>query len=147
MISADIFQPVFSWMVSKLGINTQCESWHWFRRFRTQCLLCLSWIFINAQSSGRGFEILFQIIRRPYNYTSFNTAISNMGISALDILLMTLCLVVLLRIEKMKYDGASVFEKMNQQNFWVRILVVYGEILLILLCGKVGSSSFIYFQF
>ena len=70
-----------------------------------------------------------------------------MGISALDILLMTLCLVVLLRIEKMKYDGASVFEKMNQQNFWVRILVVYGEILLILLCGKVGSSSFIYFQF
>ena len=147
MISADIFQPVFSWMVSKLGINTQCESWHWFRRFRTQCLLCLSWIFINAQSSGRGFEILFQIIRRPYNYTSFNTAISNMGISALDILLMTLCLVVLLRIEKMKYDGASVFERMNQQNFWVRVLVVYGEILLILFCGKVGSSSFIYFQF
>ena len=70
-----------------------------------------------------------------------------MGISALDILLMTFSLVVLFRIEKLKYDGESIFVKMNQQNFWVRILVFYGEILLILLCGKVGSSSFIYFQF
>ena len=147
LFCSDLCQDIFIKLRNNLHINYDCVSWHWVRRIRTQFLLLFCWIFVNAGSTRQGIKIIARIVNNPYAYSSFSDAISKIGLTSLDALLMSWAIVVLYVEQKNCYEGTNIFTRMNEQNKLVRLLVIYCELLLILFFGKVGNSAFIYFQF
>ena len=147
LFCSDLCQDIFIKLRNNLRINYDCVSWHWVRRIRTQFLLLFCWIFVNAGSTRQGIKIIARIVNNPYAYSSFSDAISKIGLTSLDALLMSWAIVVLYVEQKNCYEGTNIFTRMNEQNKLVRLLVIYCELLLILFFGKVGNSAFIYFQF
>ena len=146
LIFSDLLQPVSKSLVKTLRINTQCASWKWVRRIRTFLLLCISWFIVCAGNLRTAGAMLGHALTRLWDYTPFAAAIEKVGLNPLDILIMTLGVVILYIADKCQYDGSTLFRRMNEQNLWVRILLICLEILAILVYGAVGKSSFIYFE-
>lgn len=52
--------------------------------------------------------------------------------------------VVLYFAELCVYKGTSIFKVMDKQNYWIRIILIYAEILMIMIYGMMGHPrSFI----
>lgn len=147
LMMSDFCQPFFKKSVQVLRINTECESWHWVRRIRTLLLICVCWIVVCSNGIRNAISIFNHMFLNPWNYTSFVNAMEVLGLTSLDIVLMLVGIVVLYLADRCIYQGTTIFKKMDSQNFWVRIMVIYAEVITILLQGMVGSSVFIYFQF
>ena len=147
LILSDMLQPVFSKMISCLRINTECTSWHLFRRVRTLLLICICWIVACSGGTYNAINVFKQMFSNPWNYTAFDTAMMTFGISTSDVFIMSIGVVLLYITDKLIFDKTTIFEVMDKQNFVIKILAIYAEIITILLYGMVGSSAFIYFQF
>ena len=83
----------------------------------------------------------------PINYTPFTVAMETFGLNTLDILLMSLGMVIIYSAHKCEYEGKTLMRKLDGQNWGIKVLLIYVEVIVILLHGMVGSSAFIYFQF
>ena len=147
LILSDMLQPVFKNVIGILRINTECESWHWFRRIRTLLLICICWVFALSNGTYNALNIIKHLFSDLWNYTTFTAAMETFGISALDVLIMAIGVVLLYITDKLIYEGTTVFKVLDKQNFAIKIAIIYAELLAILLHGMVGTSSFIYFQF
>ncbi len=87
------------------------------------------------------------MMAQPWGYMSFVTFLETYGMTALDVLVMAIGVVLLFVTDKLIYEGTTVFAVMDQQNYVIRVAIIYAELLTIMLLGMVGSSAFIYFQF
>ena len=147
LLVSDMCSEFFGKITKVLRINTECRSWHWFRRARTLLLICCGWLFICCGSTFGTMKVVEQMCHGIVSYTSFNSLISSFGLSFLDILLMVLGLSVLHYSDQCEYDGTNIFAENDKNNFVFRVIVIYTELLILLFYGMVGTSSFIYFQF
>lgn len=147
LILSDVLQPVFDKMIKFFRINTDCASWHWFRRIRTLLLICICWVVACSNGTHNAINVFGQMFSKLWNYTAFNTAIEAFSLSAVDVLLMSIGVVLLYITDRLIYQKTTIFKVMDNQNFILRVLVIYVEIIIIFLHGMVGSSQFIYFQF
>lgn len=147
LILSDILQPIFMNLIRILRINTECESWHWFRRIRTLLLICICWVFACSNGTHNAINIINHMFSDLCNYTTFEAAMETFGIGTLDIFIMTIGVGLLYITDLFVYEGTTVFEVLDKQNFVIKIAIIYVELLVILLHGMVGTSSFIYFQF
>ncbi|MDO4208010.1 MAG: hypothetical protein Q4D15_10540 [Lachnospiraceae bacterium] len=147
LILSDILRPFFAELVKLFRINTECVSWHWFRRIRTLFLICLCWVFVCAKGTHNAVNVFRQMFSDPWNYTEFTAAMETFGLSAADVLIMAGGLVLLYVTDSLIYKKTTIFNVMDDQNFVFKVLLIYAEIMIILFHGMVGSSSFIYFQF
>ena len=144
---SDLLQPVFVKLTQVLKVNTECASWHWFRRIRTWMLVNLIWLVVCANGIDSTGDIIVHMIKKPWAYTTFESAMTTIGLDMLDVVIMLIGLLILYIAEKCAYEKTTIFKVMDKQNAVVRIVVLYAEILMILFHGMVGSSSFIYFKF
>ena len=118
------------------------------RRLRTQILLCMCWVFVNAQCTLKGIGILWHSLIHP-GVLSFKVweVLAKAGLSKLDVALLLLGTFVLWLTDYIRYQGSTVYIELDKRPLYIRVLAVYGLILFIMLFGKFGASSFIYFQF
>lgn len=147
LIFSDFLQPVFRLLTEKLRINAECESWKWFRRVRTLLLICVCWMVVCSNGTYNFIFIVKHMATNLWNYTTFITAMETFGLTSLDILLMFAGTVVLYLSDLCVYRKETIFRVMDRQNFFIRIGLIYVEVLTIFMYGMVGTSSFIYFQF
>lgn len=147
LILSDLCQPLFAKLVQILRINVACASWHWFRRVRTLLLVCLCWFVVCSGSMENVGLILQHMVTHPWSYMTFGGFLELYGMKALDVLVMAAGLVLLYITDRCIYEGTTVFKVMDQQNYLIRVAIIYVELLTILFLGMVGSSAFIYFQF
>ena len=147
LILSDMLQPLFKNMIRILRINTECESWHWFRRIRTLLLICICWVIACSNGTHNAINIIRHMFTDLWNYTTFTAVMETFGINTLDVFIMIIGVVLLYITDKLVYEGTTVFKALDKQNFVIKIAVIYAELLTILLHGMVGTSSFIYFQF
>lgn len=147
LVLSDFLQPLLKKINRILRINTECESWHWFRRIRTSLLICICWVIVCSRGTHNAIGIIGHMVSDLWNYTSFTSTMETVGINTLDVLIMFIGIVLLYITDKLEYGGTTVFKALDKQNFIIKILIVYAELLAILLHGIVGESSFIYFQF
>ncbi|SEQ16530.1 D-alanyl-lipoteichoic acid acyltransferase DltB, MBOAT superfamily [Lachnospiraceae bacterium NE2001] len=147
IILGDVLKPAFAKAVNTLRINTECDSWHWFRRLRTLFLMCLTWIVMRSNGTLNALNLYKQMFSRFGNYTDLNTIIDSFGLSVVDVLIMAIGVVLLYITDKLIYNKTTIFKEMDKQNFVLRIMLIYAEVLILFFYGMVGSSSFIYFQF
>lgn len=147
LLLSDIFQPAFKKAVVSLKIDTQCESWHYFRRIRTLLLVCICWFVVCSNGTHAALSISKHMLADLWNYTPFATAMGKIGLDVLDILIMTIGCVLLFISDRYCYKGTTIFKKMDEQNFFVKVIFICLELMAIMFFGMVGTSSFIYFQF
>ena len=147
IILGDVLKPVFTKIVITLRINTECDSWCWFRRIRTILLMSMAWIVICSNGTLNAVKIFNHMFSNLWNYTSFNAAVESFGLGVADVLIMSLGVVLLYISDKLIYNNSTIFKFMDKQNFVLKLLAIYAEIIVIFLYGMVGDSSFIYFQF
>ena len=83
------------------------------------------------------------MMAQPWGYMTFVDFLATYSMTALDVLIMTVGVVLLYVTDKYIYAGTTIFAVMDEQNFLVRVGVIYAELLAIMLVGMVGSSAFI----
>ncbi len=147
LLLSDFCQPLFAKLVKGFKINTECESWKWFRRIRTLLLICICWVVACSNGTNIAVDIFKHMFTHIWSYTPMTTALATFGLSTVDILLMTLGVVLLYLSDLCIEKGTTIFKKIDEQNFFIKVAIIYIEILVILFHGMVGSSAFIYFQF
>lgn len=147
LILSDLCQPLFAILVKTFKVNTECKSWCWFRRVRTLLLICICWIVACSGGTYNAINIFRHMFITPINYTPFTVAMETFGLNTLDILLMSLGMVIIYSAHKCEYEGTTIMRELDGQNWGIKVLLIYVEVIVILLHGMVGSSAFIYFQF
>ncbi len=147
LMGSSFIQSLSARSIKLLKINTNCTSWHIFRRARTLLLICICWLFVCSGSTHNAFNIIRHMVFVPWKYTTFVSSFNTFGLNVMDMFLMVLGVVFLYYSDLCVFKGTTIFKKMDGQNFGFRVAAIYLEIILILLYGMVGSSSFIYFQF
>lgn len=147
LIGSDLCQPIFAKSVEILHINTGCRSWRWFRRVRTILLICIGLSVACSGGTRNYIAILKHALANPINYRSFNDAVNMIGLTPIDILIMTIGVFLIFISNYLEYKGESLFQFMDKQNYFIKLGFVYTEILAIFIFGLVGKSAFIYFQF
>lgn len=147
LVLSDLCQPVFSSIVKVLHINTGCSSWHWFRRARTLFLICICWMVVCSNGTHKFINLLKHSCLNLWNYTSFDVAFKAFKLTSIDLLLMIIGIIVLYLADLCNYRGENIFKVMDRQNYFIKVAVIYFEVITILLHSMVGVSPFIYFQF
>lgn len=147
LVLSDLCQPFFSAIVMKLHINVGCDSWKWFRRIRTLLLICICWMAVCSGGTHRFILLLKSSLSNLWNYTAVNMAVETIGLTSVDILLMTTGIAILYLSDLCTFRGENIFKVMDKQNYLIKVSLVYCEVIIIFLYGMIGSSSFIYFQF
>ncbi|MBO7473359.1 MAG: MBOAT family protein [Ruminococcus sp.] len=147
LIMSDLLQPVFKGINNKLKIDTECFSWRLFQSIRTGLLLCVCWFFVCSGSLSAAADILCNMCKNPVSYTTFASAMKNMGLNAMDILLViTGCLAIALE-DYFSYHGENITQMLDKQNISFRFIVEGLEAAAIAFYGMAGTSEFIYFKF
>ena len=147
LMGSDLLEPFFNKINVLLNIDTSCSSWSLFQRLRTVLLVCICWLFVCAESLDRTWNVVLHMISNPIAYTTLEKAFEGFSLDVKDMLLMAIGVGVLMYADSRKYEGDSIQEVLDRQNIIFKWIIIYLEILVILMYGMVGTSSFIYFQF
>lgn len=147
LILSDLLRPLFEKLVTVFKINTECGSWRWFRRIRTAFLVSICWIVACAGSVPRAVDIHKHMFTDLWNYREITSLLNTFGLTSLDVIIMVVGLVLLFISDRCIFRETTIFKVMDKQNAVFRIALIYAEVMIILLYGMVGTSSFIYFKF
>lgn len=147
LVGGDWFQPKFSEMVKKLKINADSFGFKLFQRLRTIFAICIGWVFICTEDVAEGLYVWKQIILHPWMPGATGITALLHELTSVDVVLMILGVLVLIAEHYYVSRQSSLTQVLDKQKTVVRGAVIYAELLLILFCGMVGSSSFIYFNF
>lgn len=143
LILGDLCSPLSERLVKLLHIRRESAAWKTVSYLRTNLLLCPVWLFVCAGSVERGFLALKHAACSFFGETNLSAC----ALTRTDLLMMALGTVILGAAEYLQHRGTPVTPMLDRKPFAVKWLVVNAEILVILLFGLVGTSSFIYFRF
>lgn len=150
-VIGDILKPVKQKLANLIKIDVALFCNKLLGIAITFILIDFSWIFFRADRFCDAVEIIKSIITVHNYWILFDGSLYNCGLDMKDLHVMTLCLVLLLSVDILKYKKVEVSKKIEQQSAWFRWMIYIGAILLILVLGIWGSdfddSRFIYFQF
>ncbi len=147
LMIGDLTNTLSDKIVKFCKVDTNCESWRFLRRIRTLLLVCICWIFACSNGTFKAINIFKQMFSRLYNFSSLEESFNVLGLTSVDILIMSLSIILLYYSDKLIYTNSSIFKMTDKQNWFFRLFLIYAEILIIMFYGQVGSSAFIYFQF
>lgn len=147
LVASDLLKPYFAKTINRLKIRTDCFSYTLFQRFRTVLLVCLSWVFVCAGGIHNAFVAYKQIFFHFFSFSSPALTFELFEFQLIDVVLMILGVYALFAVDGIKNKGGDVLEVLRGQNIIFKYIVIFSCVLLIFYYGKVGNSSFIYFQF
>ncbi len=114
----------------------------------TFTIISLSWILFRANSVSDAFSIFKRLIRIPSRFALSQSGmeIFNYGLNRYDFIIAIFSIVAILFIQTL-HQKKPVWDRLKMKPIWLRWSVYYMMIFSILLFGRFGESSFIYFQF
>lgn len=142
----DLFEPLIKALNRFLHINPEKGFFKVLKYMRTSLILCLVWVFVCAKSVAGGFDVMRVAFSRAFVAT-IPTVIRVANLGKKSLILMGAGLVILFFDELLCFKGSSIRKESDKLPFWIRVVLIYAEVAIILLYGMVGSSSFIYFKF
>ena len=147
LVGSDLLQPLFDKMLATLKINADSFGYKLFQRIRTIFVVCIGWVFICAETIPNSLTVWKQILTRPFGVCSADITAALYTLTAPDMIIMILGLLVLLWEHYCVSRQSNITVWLDNRKAPVKIAVIYAEVLLILFFGMVGSSTFIYFNF
>ena len=147
IVLGQVMEPLTQKISQKLQIKTECFSWRLFQILRTYFIYCIGILFFRADSIKhalkvlsatlpmRNFEILFDgnLLMSVWNWT--------------DILILLFSMGTLFIVDRMKYRGVDVREKLQEQNMVFRWGVYFIVTFIVLFSMSMSSQDFIYARF
>ena len=135
---------------SFLGVSENSKIKHFFQVFITFNLFVSSQIFFRANSMGDAIYIINHLFPLNLNefineFFSINSGI-NLGLNKYEILLALFSVMVLEFIE-IKQRKFSIKNFLATKPVYIRWLLYYSVIVMILFLGEFSTNEFIYFQF
>ena len=110
--------------------------------FITFHLVVLGWIFFRINSVGAAFPFIGDIL----NFSTYSLENLNLFKYPVDFTISFVSLLVLLWLE-FSEEKFNIFSKLKASNSFIKLGLAATTISVILVLGKFGSRSFIYFQF
>lgn len=135
-----------------LNIDRDCFSFRLYQKIVVFMLVTFAWIFFRADSLHMAVNIIVRIITHSDVWCYFDGSIYNMGIDALQMNILIVCLLVILIVDAYRYKtGNRIDVFLSQQNIGFQMLVIFGLLMGTFVFGMYGSDynaqEFIYFQF
>lgn len=117
----------------------------------TFLLVDFSWIYFRSDSLHSAHSVIASIFGADNPWILFDGSLYQLGLSEKNFRLMLVCICVLLFADVMKRRGICIRQKIAEQDYVVRWLVIAIAIVFILTFGIYGpgykAANFIYFQF
>lgn len=142
--------PVYKKLGEKLRVNTETFSFRLFQMARTFVLLCISRIIVKAPSLGEAWKMikaLFTSVDLAF-ITGVDKKIFTYGVTAVEMKLLFIAILVLLVIGILQENGVKIRETLAQQNLIFRWGMMFLLIFSILIFGLYGpgydAKAFIY---
>ena len=142
----DLLKPVTNKLIKQFNINTNSFLWLFIQRTKTIFLVAICWFFICASSAKNGFRIIHYALNSLFEFNIINK-FDTFCIEKFSLILMVFGVLILFFAEYLENKGKTIFDFVDNQKPVFRYSIIYVEILLIMLFGKIGSSAFIYFKF
>lgn len=150
IILGEVLTPVFAKINQLLHINTECFSWHLFRRIRTFILYMYGVSFFRASDIKEGFAIWKSAFSLFNPWIFFDKSMYSLGLDKDEFIILIIGIIVLFVVSHLKQKG-SVRDILKEQNFIFRIAIFVILFVLTISWGYYGtgftSSNFIYGRF
>lgn len=144
-----LMEPVYKRMNARLPRLTASKGFHIFRVLRTFVIVNIGWFFDRC---ARGSDALRMMGAVLTDWRGAQLAhLSSLGVSAVDLRVLALAVLLLFLVSLAQERGVQVREKVCALWLPLRWLVLIGGVMVVLLCGVWGSgfneAAFIYYQF
>ena len=144
-----LIEPVYKRMNARLPRLTASKGFHIFRVLRTFIIVNIGWFFDRC---ARGSDALRMMSAVLTDWRGAQLAhLSSLGVSAVDLRVLSLAVLLLFFVSLAQERGVQVREKVCALWLPLRWLVLIGGVMVVLLCGVWGSgfneAAFIYYQF
>lgn len=143
--------PLWSRVLEKLRVNTNCFSWRLWQMTRTTLLMIFGRLLYKA-SSLRSAVRVFKSILTVHNYWVITDGtLFTLGLDAWEMFVLFLAMLVLLTVSILQEKGYHLRETIERQNLVFRWALYITAVISIILLGVYGSvydaSAFIYAGF
>ena len=149
--SSILLEPTYKKILQKLNVNTECFSWKLFQIVRTFFLISIGRIFSRANSLRDSLAMLKNLVSEFNPWVLTDGTIYELGLTAREMFLVFLMLIVVLVISLMQENGMKIRQSLEKQNVLFQWLVIIGAIVFLLIYGAYGggfsAADFVYQQF
>lgn len=151
-IIGDVTKPVKAKLENKLNVRTGAASYKLVKILITFSLTCLAWVFFRADTITVALDYIARIFTQLNPWALTTGVIYNIGLDRQEMNILILSVAVMMFVDYLKYKRNIRFENIaDNQNFWVRGLIIFVLIFVVVIFGAYGYSydaqQFIYFQF
>lgn len=147
----ELLMPLRNKLVKVLHFDRESVSHKLLQTVVTFLLFAFSGIFFRADTIQHAVGIIKNIVSVKNPWILFDGSLYSCGLDEKNFVLMLYSILLLFIADFFKYKGICLRKLVMKQEWWFRILLMSGSILLILLVGIWGSAyneaGFIYFQF
>ena len=151
-IIGDITSPAKRKLESRFNVKTNATSYKLVKILITFALTCFAWIFFRADSVEIAFTYIQRLFTCPDPWALTTGLLYSVGLERQEMNILLIAIGTLLFVDIMKRKNNIRFENIaDNQNFWVRGLIIFVLIFAVIIFGAYGYSfdaqQFIYFQF
>lgn len=151
-IVGNITSPLREKLYQKYHVKTGCFSFRLGQRLCTFTMVTAAWIFFRSDSLSDAVKYIGRIATEFDIWNLFNNSIYNLGLSILEMNILTIGLAAVFAIDCIKYrTDKDINSVLAEQNWGFRGLVFILLFVSTLVFGMYGpafdAQSFIYFQF
>ncbi len=151
-IIGDVTKPVKDKITKKLNVRTGAASYKFIKILITFSLTCLTWIFFRADNITTAVDYIARIFTQLNPWALTTGVIYEIGLERQEMNILIIAVAVMIFVDYLKYKRNIRFENIaDNQNFWVRGLIIFTLIFVVVIFGAYGysfdSQQFIYFQF
>lgn len=150
IVLGEVLAGVFDKVIEVLHINTECFSWHLFRRVRTLALYMYGVSFFWAATIRDGFNLWKMAFSEFNPWIFFDKSIYALGLDKDEMLILIISVIIMAIVSHIN-KTETVRSLLNKQNFIFRLFVyavLFGAIITFGYYGVgFNASSFIYGRF
>lgn len=150
-IIGEMLQPLWDKLTKLLRLNRESFGHKLIHIIGTFILVDFAWIFFRADGLEAAVEIISSMISVKNPWVLFDGSIYYCGLDIKNFWVMIVCIGILAVVDLCKCKQIKIREKIIEQDYWFRWILIVLSIAMILTFGIWGpnynESGFIYFQF
>jgi D-alanyl-lipoteichoic acid acyltransferase DltB (MBOAT superfamily) len=143
--------PVRNKLVEIFHLHRESFGHKLFQLLVTFALVDFAWIFFRARNTSEAIQIIKSMFTVKNPWILFDGSIYSCGLDIKNFWIMIYGLCVLLFADYFKHKGISIRQRIIEQDYWFRWIIIDAAIIILLVFGIWGSTydvaNFIYFQF
>lgn len=148
IVGGQICQPLFDRLGILLRVDKSRFGYRLFASLRTLFLMCVTWIFFNAQSVAHGVWMLKASVSVQNWWIFFDGSLYELGMTQKDFTVAFISFIIVLCVSIAQEKGINVRKAFEGQHLIFKWLVLLGGIFAIMVFGVYGpgynAADFIY---